>query len=147
MQDLPTNKATRLDNVSCIYCGDTGDVSNPLTDEHVIGRRFVSKGSFVSGWSFIARACQRCNNEKADLEDDISAITLLPDLGNGHEEADLAALALRKARGSRSRRTKKLVIDSYEENKISGKLMQSVDVSFGFVAPPQLERGRVRRLA
>lgn len=55
----------------------------------------------------------------------------------------------RKARGSRSRRTKKLVIDSYEENKISGKLMQSVDVSFGFVAPPQLEqeRERVRRLA
>ena len=147
MQNLPTNKATRLDNVGCIYCGDTGDVSNPLTDEHVIGRRFVPKGSFASGWSLIARACQRCNNEKADLEDDISAITLLPDIGNGHEEADLAALALRKARASRSRRTKKLVIDSYEENKISGKLMHSVDVSFGFVAPPQLERERVRRLA
>lgn len=147
LQNLPNNKATRLDNATCVYCGDAGDLSNPLTDEHVIGRRFVPRGSFVSGWSLIARACLRCNNEKADLEDDISAITLLPHVGEGHEDEDLVALALRKVKGSRSRRTKKPVINSYEENKISGKLMQSVDVSFEFVAPPQLNRERVRRLA
>lgn len=147
LQNLPNNKATRLDNVTCVYCGGAADPSNPLTDEHIIGRRFVPKGSFASGWSLISRACESCNNEKADLEDDISAITLLPDFGEGHEDADLAALALRKAKGSRSRRTRKPVADSYEENKISGKLMQTVDVSFGFVAPPQLEQERVRRLA
>jgi hypothetical protein len=147
LQNLPNNKATRLDNISCIYCGGAPDRANPLTDEHVIGRRFVPKGSLATGWSLIARACERCNNEKADLEDDISAITLLPDLGEGHEDETLAALAARKAKGSRSRRTKKLIVDSYEEDKISGKLMQSVDVSFGFVAPPQLDPDRGRRLA
>lgn len=147
LHNIPNNRATRLDNVSCVYCGVEADPSNRLTDEHVIGRRFVPKGSFASGWSLIARACERCNNEKADLEDDISAITLLADLGEGHENADLAALAARKARGSRSRRTKKPVADSYEENKISGKLMQAVDVSFGFVAPPQLDPERVHQLA
>jgi len=39
------------------------------------------------------------------------------------------------------------VADSYEENEIAGRLMQSVDVRFGFVAPPQLVPERVRRLA
>lgn len=87
------------------------------------------------------RARERRNNEKADLEDDISAITLLPDLGEGHEDTDLAALAARKAKGSRSRRTNRTVAESYEENKLSGKLMQAVDVSVGFGSPPQLSDG------
>lgn len=144
---LPNNKATRLKNVTCVYCGDEGGPENPLTDEHVVGRRFVPKGSFATGWCLIALACQSCNNAKADLEDDISAITLLPHLGESHDDPSLAEIAARKAKGSRSRRTKKPIIDSYEENKISGKLMQSVDVSFGFTAPPQLDSERVRQLA
>ena len=128
-------------------CGAANDPDIPLTDEHVIGRRFVPKGSLASGWSLIVRACKRCNNAKADLEDDISAITLLPRLGDVHEDAELAAIASRKAKGSLSRRTKKTVADSYEENKIHGRFGPSGTMTFGMVAPPQLDPERVRRLA
>jgi len=145
---LPNNKATKLANISCAYCGGSGDAAdNPLTDEHVVGRRFVPTGALAKGWALIVRACRRCNNEKSDLEDDISAITLLPELGTTHEVASLATLAARKAAKSRSRRTKKTVADSYEEDTIKGKLMSVADVSFGLVAPPQLIPERVRRLA
>jgi hypothetical protein len=144
---LPNNKATKLTNVSCVYCGCEETAESPLTDEHVVGRRFVPKGSFATGWSLIVRACTGCNGEKADLEDEISAITLLPDLGTVHERPDLVEIAARKAAKSRSRRTKKTIGDSYEEGKIEGKLMSVADVSFGFVAPPQLVPERVHRLA
>src|ERR1700730_2391905 len=109
LQDLPNNNATRLNNVTCVYCGAKNSVENPLTDEHVVGRRFVPKGSFAKGWSLIVQSCLLCNCEKSDLEDDISAITLQPDLGRSHQDTDLAAQAQRKAGGSFSRRTKKLV--------------------------------------
>jgi len=145
--NLPNNKVTRLANVTCAYCGMEGRADNPLTDEHVIGRRFVPKGTLARGWNLIVRACTGCNNGKADLEDDISAITLLPGLGVTHTDAELAVLAERKARGSRSRRTKKSVSDSYEEKEIAGRFLQSADVRFNLVAPPQLDPERVRRLA
>jgi hypothetical protein len=107
----------------------------------------VPKGSLANGWSLIVRACERCNNDKSDLEDDISAITLLPDLGRSHEQADLASLAARKAAGARSRRTRKSVADSYEEQVVDGKLMSAIDCCFSFTAPPQLAPERVMRLA
>jgi hypothetical protein len=144
---LPNNEATKLVNVTCVYCGREQTPNERLTDEHVVGRRFVPKGSFATGWSLIARACPRCNNEKGDLEDDISAITLLPDLGTAHERPNLAEIAARKAAKSRSRRTKKPIADSYEEDSIKGKLMSVADASFGFVGPPHLDPERVCRLA
>jgi hypothetical protein len=147
LENLPNNKATRLNNVICVYCGAKDSVENPLTDEHVIGRNFVPKGSFAKGWVLIVQSCQRCNNEKADLEDDISAITLQPDLGTGHEDTDLAAQARRKAGGSFSRRTKKLVHDSHEEHTVKGTMMPGVEVSFNLISPPQLVSERVRKLA
>lgn len=147
LKNLPNNKAKRLDNVTCVYCGVEGSPENPLTDEHVIGRRFVPKGSFAKGWSLILRSCERCNNEKSELEDDISAITLQPDLGGSHEDANLSAEAQRKADGSFSRRTKQLVRDSYAEETIEGTLMSSAKISITFVGPPQLVPERVRKLA
>src|SRR6266852_1995241 len=90
---LPNNKATKLANITCVYCGREETSEQPLTDEHVVGRRFVPKGSFATGWALIARACEDCNNEKSDLEDDISAITLIPDLGTTHERPGLAETA------------------------------------------------------
>src|SRR5947209_4814937 len=47
---LPNNKATKLANITCAYCGGEAEPDNPLTDEHVIGRKFVPKGSFAKGW-------------------------------------------------------------------------------------------------
>jgi len=45
LENLPNNKVTRLANATCAYCGMEGRADNPLTDEHVIGRRFVPKGT------------------------------------------------------------------------------------------------------
>ena len=112
-----------------------------------MGRKFVPKGSLATGWSLIVKACTRCNNEKSDLENDISAITLLPDLGTSHDRTELAALAQRKAAGARSRRTGKPVADSYEEQTVEGTLMSAINLRFGFTAPPQIAPARVMRLA
>ena len=144
---LPNNKATKLANITCAYCGGEAEPDNPLTDEHVIGRKFVPKGSFAKGWSLILRACERCNNKKSDLEDEISAITMLPDLGTAHEQPDLFSLAARKAAKARSRLTKKTVANSYEDHVVEGKLMSAIDCRFGFTAPPRLAQERVMRLA
>jgi hypothetical protein len=144
---LPNNKTTKLPNITCVYCGGEHTADNPLTDEHVVGRKFVPKGSLATGWSLIVRACEHCNNEKSDLENDISAIKLLPDLGTSHDRAALAELAQRKAEGARSRRTGKPVANSYEEQTVEGTLMSAIDVRFGFTAPPQIAPERVMRLA
>src|SRR5947209_4944585 len=100
IRTLPINKATRIDNATCIYCGERSAPDNPLTAEHVIGRRFVPRGSFAQGWALIGNACQECNNAKADLEDDISAVTIQPVPGERHADPKLHDEAARKALGS-----------------------------------------------
>jgi hypothetical protein len=137
----------RIDNGTCLYCGIVGTDDAPLTREHVVGRRFVPKGSLARSWILIGNACEPCNGKKAEPEDDISAITLQPDIGEKHDDPLLAAEAARKAKGSFSRRTKKIVGQSHEEGSIQGKMMSSVDVKFSFVSPPQLIESRVHELA
>lgn len=143
---LLNSKATQLANIACVYCGNVDEPNNPLTDEHIVGRNFVPRGSLATGWSLVVKACCRCNNEKSDLEDDISAITL-SDPGTSHDRPDIEALAGRKAKRSYSRRTRKIVADSCEKIAIEGKLMPGLDARFGFVAPPQIVPERVMRLA
>src|SRR6266550_9402360 len=109
MNVLPPNRAVRLDNRTCLYCGLAEAEENPFTVEHVVGRRFVPKGSLDKSWALIGNACLRCNSRKSDLEDDISAITLQPNLGERHADPLLEAEAARKAKGSVSRRTRKRV--------------------------------------
>jgi hypothetical protein len=71
------NSPEVLSNITCAYCGE--DLSTETEDtEHVVGRRFVPKGSLDGAWNIILKACKRCNREKGDLEDDISAITMQP---------------------------------------------------------------------
>jgi hypothetical protein len=147
MKLLPPNRAVRLDNCTCLYCGIVGTDETSLTIEHVVGRRFVPKGSLANSWALIGNACDLCNGKKAELEDDISAITLQPDLGERHDDPLLAAEAARKAKGSFSRRTKKIVGRSQEEGSVEGKMMSSIDVKFSFVSPPQLVEKRVHELA
>src|SRR5262249_37492502 len=105
------------------------------------------RAPFETGWSLILRACERCNNQKSDLEDEISAITMLPDLGTRHTEPDLSALSARKAAGARSRLTRKYVADSYEEHVVEGRLMSAIDCRFAFTAPPRVAPERIMRLA
>src|SRR5712671_7028860 len=107
LKELPANKALRLDNRTCLYCGADPTVDSPHTVEHVVGRRFVPKGSLHQSWALIGNACATCNGVKADLEDDISAITLQPSLGERHTDPMLDAEATRKSANSISRRTRK----------------------------------------
>jgi hypothetical protein len=148
-QSMPDNNtSTILRNLTCIYCGRQDCPEFPLTKEHVIGRKFVPTGSFVTGRNLIAYACKSCNHEKSQLEDDISAITLLPDLGTSHDDPTLQALAIRKGIRSISRHTRTPVAQSYHRDKIVGTLMGgALRMSVDIIGPPHIGRERAHRLA
>jgi 5-methylcytosine-specific restriction endonuclease McrA len=111
----PANRVIRLDNISCPYCGSLFSEKR-TTVEHVIGRRFVPKATLNESWNLILRACSECNARKANLEDDISAITMAADISGRYaeEEAILRTEAERKGVKSLSRRTGKPVLASQE---------------------------------
>ena len=70
-----------------------------------------------------------------------------PELGRDHEDHELARLSARKASKSRSRVTKKVVADSFEQVRIERELSSEIQMSVGLVAPPRLLPDRIRRLA
>lgn len=137
-----------MDNCSCPYCG-TVLTEDTITKEHVIGRRFVPKGLFNGSWNLIVQACRDCNGIKADLENDISAITLLPDGVGGwsNDGPDVSAEAQHRAGRTFSRRTRKPVAESQEGIEIDGELMPGVQVKFTLNSPPQIAEDRVFHLA
>lgn len=82
MTDLTRYSLNRLmvrRSLYCAYCGAAFSRPSDGEAEHVIGRRFVPKGTLAAQWNLIVRACGPCNDHKADLENDISAITMQPD--------------------------------------------------------------------
>ncbi len=143
-----TTRPLRLDNRSCIYCGrDFGDDVR-RTKEHVIGRKFVPKGSIkANDWNLIVWACERCNNKKSDLEGEISAITLQPSIGTAHPDKTLGLLAEGKASKAKSHKTGKTVGESRETFNLTNSLAPNASITFGFVGPPQLVPDRVLALA
>lgn len=148
VKEHPSNRAIVLRNVSCVYCGRQFDVELPSTKEHVIARRFVPRGCFDGQWNLILNACSQCNGDKADLENDISAITMMPDAGGNYAINDerLRAEAARKAPKARSRRTRKVVAESHERLEVKGAFGPAT-FTFNFVAPAQIEEERLFRLA
>lgn len=147
IRQYPANRAIRLHNLNCIYCGRLFDDTAP-TKEHVVGRNFVPRGCLDGQWNLIANACERCNRDKADLEDDISAISMLADLTGQFAVDDprLKAHAARKAANARSRRSGKVVADSREHIQIA-QSFGGADFTFSFTSPPQVEDDRIFRLA
>lgn len=135
LTELPSNRAVVLDNITCPYCGIELDESNN-TKEHVVGRRFVPKGSLNGDWNLIVRACQKCNSNKSFLENDISAITLSGKLWFGTEDSDenTKQEAQRKAKNSISNKTRKPVIHSQEELNIEGSFAPGATFKFNLVA-------------
>jgi hypothetical protein len=115
----------------------------------VIGRRFVPKGKLHGQWNLILRACMDCNSLKSDLEDDISAITLQPDVAGefAHNDGVAKAEARRKARNAASRRTRKPVGESKEAFTLNAAMSEGVNFKFGFVSPSQADERRVFELA
>lgn len=74
------NRSPSKSNQHCLYCGrfvgEGADIES--NKEHLIGRDFVPTGEFDNGraFNFIFRACKRCNDEKAEAERHLSAVTL-----------------------------------------------------------------------
>src|SRR4051794_17550674 len=109
--ETASNRAIILNNAACAYCGvEFSDVMLP-EKEHTIGRRLVPKGTLNRQWNLLLRSCRRYNSYKANLEDDISAITMQPDATGQFVNADprLRAEAARKAHNAISRKTGKPV--------------------------------------
>lgn len=137
----------RLDNATCPYCGTVLDAT--ATTEHVVGKRFVPRGKLDRHWNLIVRACRRCNNRKAALENDLSAITMQPNAGGQYSQPDevLAAEAARKGQKSISRSTGKPVGQSGEEITIKVPFAPGAEMTFNLWSPPQADSHRVFELA
>lgn len=148
LQNHPDQVAIVLRNANCPYCSASLS-SSEVTKEHVIGRKFVPRGKLAGRWNLILNACRVCNNKKSDLENDISAITLQPDSWGSYadDDAAVAAEAERKAGGSFSRRSGKLVGQSQERMRINVPFMMGATMEVEFVASPQLNPDRVAELA
>jgi hypothetical protein len=149
MQELPMDKPTRLRNTTCVYCGRLFDEERKRTKEHVIARRFVPHVSFGRQWNLIVNACSKCNGVKADLENDVSAISMQPDAFGQSPTDDSAYLANAKSKGQGaiSRRTRKPVVDSQEAIQVKGQLMPGLSISFRSIGPPQIPQDRAFMLA
>jgi ribosomal protein L32 len=144
---LPPDKPILRPNVTCPYCGR--DVTKDGEKEHVVGRRFVPRGTLYQQWNLILRACLRCNRRKSDLEDDISAITMQRDVRGRHAVDDpvLAQEAIRKGKKSYSRRTKKLVKDSRETITLKAELAPGFHITNNLTCGPQIDTPRLGELA
>ncbi len=134
-----------LRNHNCIYC------CRPLTKatrtrEHVIGKNFVPGETLDI--NLIAWACFECNNDKSDLEDDISLISMLPTLVESVPSMDQrSAHIARKLQRAISRRTGKLVRDSQESFTVKGQMFPGLTMTSKMVSNPQTDPERVGRLA
>lgn len=144
----PPRRLIRLRNRTCAYCGVPFGKTLAHTDEHVIGKNFVPKGSLAGVWNLVVYACKKCNDEKCHLENDISVISMLPSLRLSSDQIDplIATEVRRKAPGAVSRRTGKPVINSEENVQLSGQF-GGASISMNFVAPPQIDDTRVCELA
>ena len=142
------NRAIVLDNVTCVYCGSKLEPDRHTT-EHVVGRRFVPKGTLQGQWNLIVQACRPCNKAKADLEDDISAITMLLDGWCGRTEVGdvLRKDASRKIPKSISRKTRRAVGESFEKVDFRAAFQPGGTFTMSSTAPPQIESGRAFELA
>jgi hypothetical protein len=150
VKELPLNHPVLLDNVTCWYCGRNFDEPGLVrTAEHAIARRFVPKGTLDAQWNLIGWACDKCNGQKADLENDLSAISMQPDgLGRYPESDDgLKSEAERKAKNSFSRRTRRSVKDSAEKITVRAPLAAGVEFEFVATTRPQADSHRIYELA
>jgi len=148
LTELPVSKAILLKNITCVYCGVdlTSDIT---TKEHVIGRKFVPKGTLNKQWNLIVRACSECNSLKSELENDISAITMHSDAWGKYADSDeiLYKEAKRKGKNSYSKLTGKPVSESSEKINIKAPFNKKITFDFSFTSPPQIESVRIYELA
>jgi hypothetical protein len=147
LQELPSNRAIVLDNRTCAYCGsDFGSMKR--TKEHVVGRRFVPKGSLDGEWNLIVQACARCNAAKGLLENEISAVTLF---GHGwtdrfRDDSITTREGLRKAK-AKSSVTGRSVGDSIQTLRLKARLGEGLSLTMSMEGPPPISDDRLYGLA
>jgi hypothetical protein len=148
LRELPDNRAVVLKNITCPYCGIAFGASGS-TREHLVGRRFVPRGKLNQSWNLILRACASCNNHKSELEDDLSALTMQPDVWgrHAHKDQDLEREAVRKGANSFSRRTGKAIDQSRESVSIEASPMSGVTMKLNFTGPAYTDSERAFELA
>lgn len=131
----------------CAYCGTPLAPFGGGEDEHVIGRRFVPKGTLAGSWNLILSACPACNDHKADLENDLSSITMQPDgLGRFADDGErLPAEAARKS-SAINRRTGQAVSEPTPPIEVAGDF-GGARISFSFTSPAQADDRRMFELA
>lgn len=133
-----------LENVICPYCGVALE-SPDVTEDHVIARRFVPRGSLNQSWNLHVRACSDCNGRKAALEDRISAASMYAPLVGEGTDGDqlLASEVVRKRQGSKGPRIDR----SLQRLSHSTQPIPGVQMTFGIVAPPSVHRDEILELA
>lgn len=143
----PHDQAILLNNATCPYCGQVVEKGPGSDKEHVIGRKFVPKGTLNGAWNLIVRACRRCNGEKSDLENDLSVITMHPDT-NGRYATDDARHhdEVRRKAKAISRRTGKPVSAGEAPLVIRGGF-GPMQMTFTMQMPPQADEDRLFHLA
>jgi len=148
LREQSPDKPLRLHNVVCPYCGVALTKEN-TTKEHVIGRKFVPKGTLENQWNLILNACRPCNNEKSNLEDDISAISMQPSVSGNHfsDHPQLAVDAVRKRKKTLSRHTGKVVGESTTSTTIEGQLAPGLTATFKMRGQAQVAPDRLFELA
>ncbi|HEX5184655.1 MAG TPA: hypothetical protein VFW19_16085 [Allosphingosinicella sp.] len=148
LQIFNSSKPISLPGKKCAYCGCDLRSDN-RTRDHAIARRFVPEGTVLNGFNLILPACRGCNDRKAALEDDISLITMLPDTAGRYVRDDerLRRTVVRKARGSISSVTRRLVSRSYNEVKFRCPIGDGASISFEGTAMPLIDEQRAARLA
>lgn len=149
MTAYPINKVIQLQNLTCAYCGKPFSDALPFTKEHVVGRKFVPRGTLQGMPNLLLRACAPCNGIKSDLENDLSVISMHPD-AYGRFAVDDARLrddVARKAKNAFSRRTRKPVSEGDPPMIIKGTMGSALSMTFTMTAPPQADENRLFALA
>ena len=136
-----------LQNLTCVYCLREFCPDLRPTKEHVIGRLFVPKNLIKSdGWNLILNACFDCNNQKSQLESEVSAITLQPEIALSLDES-LVEQSHRKAAKAKSTRPGEVVAKSVERVNLKASFGAGATMSLGMVAAPQLDGKVIERLS
>jgi hypothetical protein len=148
LTEVTANRVVRLKNNNCAYCSVAFAESLKPTKEHVIGRNFVPKGTLDGVVNLHLNVCANCNNDKSNLEDDISVITMHPDAQGRYAVDDprVRAEVARKAAKSRSRRTGKAIAAGEQPMLVKGSFGPA-EITFSMVMPPQVDHERLYRLA
>jgi hypothetical protein len=148
LEKLDIRRAISIANRFCPYCAK--EVFNTdCTKDHVIARKFVPEGTMADAFNIQFRCHSRCNGNKARLEDDISAITMMPDSDGNYARDDerLIRSSRRKAEGSISHATKRKVASSQSAIEIEYEHSIGAKLKFELTGSPYLDPLRVRQLA